>query len=133
MLMNEAVADCLVLGYEDLIDALKLPDTGDRHVLAAAIRAGAQVIVTANLRHFPPDYLAQFGIEAKSPDDFELDQIGINAATVAACVQQIADSRERPPRATEDILAELERSGLLRSAAALRSGQAATGQRDLES
>jgi PIN domain len=132
-LMNDAVADCLVSGYEDLIDALKLPDTGDRHVLAAAIRAGAQVIVTANLKHFPNDYLAQFGVEAKSPDDFVLDQIGINAATVAACVQQIADSRQRPPRATEDILAELERSGLLRSAAALRSGQPATGQRAQES
>lgn len=74
-LMNEAVADCLVSGYEDLVDALKLPDTGDRHVLAAAIRASAQVIVTANLKHFPHDYLAQFTIEAKSPDDFVLDQI----------------------------------------------------------
>lgn len=128
-LMNEAVADCLVSGYEDLVDALKLPDTGDRHVLAAAIRASAQVIVTANLKHFPHDYLAQFTIEAKSPDDFVLDQIGINAATVAACVQQIADSRQRPPQTTEDILAELERSGLLRSAATLRGGQPAAGQR----
>ena len=33
-LMNEAVGDCLVTGYEDLIDALKLPDPDDRHVLA---------------------------------------------------------------------------------------------------
>jgi hypothetical protein len=40
-LMNEAVRDCLVSGYEDLIDSLPLPDPGDRHVLAAAISAGA--------------------------------------------------------------------------------------------
>ena len=48
-LMNEAVRDCLVTGYEDLIESLSLPDPDDRHVLAAAIRAGAEVIVTYNL------------------------------------------------------------------------------------
>ena len=41
-LMNEAVRDCLVTGYEDLIASLSLPDPDDRHVLAAAIRAGPQ-------------------------------------------------------------------------------------------
>jgi hypothetical protein len=65
----------MVTGYEDLIDSLKLPDLEDRHVLAAAIRAGAQVIVTANLKHFPTEYLARFNIEAKLPDDFLLDQL----------------------------------------------------------
>lgn len=44
--MNDAVRDCLVAGYEDLIDSLTLPDPDDRHVLAAAIRAGAGVVVT---------------------------------------------------------------------------------------
>ncbi|HLK75216.1 MAG TPA: PIN domain-containing protein [Streptosporangiaceae bacterium] len=37
-LMIEAVRDCLVSGYEPLIEGLKLPDPSDRHVLAAAIR-----------------------------------------------------------------------------------------------
>ncbi|MCD2157974.1 PIN domain-containing protein [Rhodococcus cerastii] len=64
-LMNAAVPDCLVTGYEKLISALALPDVDDRHVLAAAIRAGAQVIVTANLRDFPDSELEQFGVEAK--------------------------------------------------------------------
>ena len=52
-LMNEAVRDCLVTGYEELIDSLTLPDPDDRHVLAAAIRAGAGVIVTYNLDGLP--------------------------------------------------------------------------------
>src|SRR5262245_16086316 len=62
-LMNAAVADCLVTGYEPLIEGLKLPDPDDRHVLAAAIKAGAQVIVTANLKDFPPTDLDQWAIE----------------------------------------------------------------------
>lgn len=52
-LMNAAVRDSLVSGHEVLVEGLKLPDPADRHVLAAAIKAGAQVIVTGNLRHFP--------------------------------------------------------------------------------
>jgi hypothetical protein len=47
-------------------------------VLAAAIKAGAQVIVTSNLKHFPAADLRQWDVEAKSPDDFVLDQIGID-------------------------------------------------------
>ena len=39
-LMNEHVLDCIVEGYEELIGGLTLPDPGDRHVLAAAIRCG---------------------------------------------------------------------------------------------
>ncbi len=48
-LMNAAIPDCLVTGYEPLIEGLKLPDAKDRHVVAAAIKAGAQVIVTRNV------------------------------------------------------------------------------------
>jgi predicted nucleic acid-binding protein len=71
-LMNAAVRDSLVTGYEPLIEGLRLPDADDRHVLAAAIRAGAQVIVTSNLKDFPANGLLPFGIEARSPDDFVL-------------------------------------------------------------
>ena len=65
-LMNGAVRDSLVSGHEALIEGLKLPDPADRHVLAAAIKAGAQVIVTGNLRHFPAAELRQWDVEAKS-------------------------------------------------------------------
>ena len=41
-LMNEAIPDCLVTDYEELIAALTLPDPDDRHVLAAAIRVGGK-------------------------------------------------------------------------------------------
>ncbi len=57
-LMIQAVRDCMVTGYEPLVEGLVLPDPDDRHVLAAAIRANAQAIVTANLKDFPKTALA---------------------------------------------------------------------------
>lgn len=69
-LMNEAIRDVTVTGYEHLIDKLELPDPNDRHVLAAAIHARAQVIVTRNLRDFPGDTLGPWDIEAQHPDIF---------------------------------------------------------------
>lgn len=69
-LMDSHVRDCLVSGYETLIANLDLPDPNDRHVLAAAIKSGADMIVTFNLKHFPSEKLQQFCIEATHPDDF---------------------------------------------------------------
>jgi hypothetical protein len=40
-LMTRAIPDCMIDGYQDLVDGLALPDPDDRHVLATAIRAGA--------------------------------------------------------------------------------------------
>lgn len=75
--MRQAVDDCLVTGYEDLVESLCLPDRDDRHVLAAAIRRGAQVIVTENKRDFPKTRLEPFDIEAQSADEFLCNQIGL--------------------------------------------------------
>jgi predicted nucleic acid-binding protein len=121
-LINQAVPDCLVTGYEPLIEGLKLPDPDDRHVLAAAIKASAQVIVTQNLRHFRSGDLTDWNVEAKSPDDFVLDQISIDLKVVYSCVQDIANSRKQRPETVGDVLTQMERAGLVQSAAALRAG-----------
>lgn len=60
-LMNAHVRDSLITSYESLIGALTLPDAGDRHVLAAAIRCDADIIVTNNLKHFPAKPLMATG------------------------------------------------------------------------
>lgn len=120
-LMICAVRDCLITGYEPLINGLDLPDPDDRHVLAAAIKARAQVIVTSNLKDFPAECLARWDIEAKSPDEFVSDQVDLDGKIVWGCVQQIADTWRKPPGTTDDVLLALERSGLLRSVAELRS------------
>ncbi|HEV2346742.1 MAG TPA: PIN domain-containing protein [Actinocrinis sp.] len=120
--VNEAVLDASVTGFEELIPGLDLPDPDDRHVLAAAIKCGAQVIVTNNVRHFPQSVLSRWGIEAKRPDEFVLDQIDLDVKVVYACVQQIVDSRKRSPETIDDVLRQLERSGLVEAAATLRIG-----------
>jgi hypothetical protein len=51
-IMNAAVLDCLITGYEPLIPSLTLPDPDDRHVLAAAIKGHASAIITLGLRGF---------------------------------------------------------------------------------
>lgn len=120
-LMCDAVPDCLVTGYEALVDGLTLPDPDDRHVLAAAIRCSAQVIVTANLADFPPEALERFNIEAQGPDQFVLDVVNLAPARVAAVVQQQSAALRNPPRTVEELLDDLSDTGLPRAAAALRS------------
>jgi hypothetical protein len=122
-LMGTAVRDWKVTDYEPLMDSLKLPDPDDRHVLAAAIRARAQVIVTSNLEDFPAADLRPWDIEAKSPDEFVRDQIGLDRSVVYAAVQQIADSWVNPPGSADDVLERLERNGLAVSVAELRAGR----------
>ncbi len=69
-LMDAHAKDSLVVGYESLIDFVTLPDPKDRHVLAAAIKGRADVIVTFNLKDFPADVLEAYDLSAQHPDVF---------------------------------------------------------------
>lgn len=120
-LMCDAVPNCLVTGYEPLIDGLTLPDPDDRHVLAAAIRCSAQIIVTSNLSDFPADALERFNIEAQSPDQFVLDLVDLAPGRVASVVQEQSAALRNPERTVEDLLESLSDNGLPRAVAALRS------------
>ena len=120
-LMTAAVPNCIVTGYEDLESSVVLPDPNDRHVLAAALRAGAQQLVTANLKDFPGSVLAPFDIEAISADRFVLNQIGIRAGVIAQVVVEAAGDCRAPPLTVADLLSIYGRSGLVRSSAVLRN------------
>lgn len=119
-LMKLAVPDCIVDGYEDLVGGLALPDPDDRHVLAAAIRAGAQIIVTFNLKDFPEEALAAYGIETKHPDEFVIDQIDLAPGAVVNVVVEQSQTLKNPPRSVAELLDTLRDCGLIQSVAKLR-------------
>ncbi|GAA0412094.1 PIN domain-containing protein [Pseudomonas extremaustralis] len=118
-LMDKAIPDALVTGYEDLCSSLDLPDPDDRHVLAAAIRSKAEVIVTFNLKDFPAHILAAYDIEPMHPDDFISDLWDLDQAAVLAAVQKQRRSLVRPPMEVGAYLDMLMRQGLLQTSKAL--------------
>jgi hypothetical protein len=69
-LMNQALPAAMVKGYENYVPVVNLPDPNDHHVVAAGIVAGACVILTWNLRHFPAKELKRFGLRKETPDAF---------------------------------------------------------------
>ena len=119
-LMNAHARDCLVEDYEDLIEAVVLPDPNDRHVLAAAIRGRADVIVTFNLDDFPADVLQRYGIEAQHPDEFVNRLLDLAPTEVYRAVKCQREALENPPRTAEELLETLEKQQLVQTVARLR-------------
>ena len=118
--MDERAGDSLVTGYGTLIESLTLPDPNDRHVLAAAIVARADVIVTSNLRHFPDEALDPFEIEAQHPDEFIRHLIDLAPVAVVDAVRSQQARLTNPPVAMPDLLALFERLGLVQTVVELR-------------
>ncbi|MDP9935014.1 putative nucleic acid-binding protein [Paenarthrobacter nicotinovorans] len=85
--MRKVFPHATVSGYEALVPAMT-NDPKDRHVLAAAIHGQAALIVTANLKDFPAEALAPYGIEAVHPDEFLLDQLDLYPQQTTRCLQQ---------------------------------------------
>lgn len=113
--MNAAIPDALVTGHEALVEGLTLPDPDDRHVLAAAIRCGASVIVTFNERDFPEDRLAPFGIEVQHPDEFIDNLFDLDQAAVVAAAQKQRHTLKNPPIDADRYLEILLKQGLIRT------------------
>jgi len=120
-LMNANVRDCLVTGYEDLIDAVTLPDPDDRHVLAAAIRGRADVIVTFDLDDLPADAIQPYGVDAQHPDDFVTHLLDLAPATVYRAVKRQREALKNPSKTPEELLETLERQRLVQAVARLRT------------
>jgi predicted nucleic acid-binding protein len=119
-LMDRHVRDALVIGYDDLIPGLKLPDPDDRHVLAAAIKSRADVIVTFNLEDFPARTLATYGLEAMHPDDFIVDQFDLYEAAICRAVRKQRAALKNPPQDVNQLLDTFVRQRLPQTVERLR-------------
>jgi hypothetical protein len=111
-LMCEAIPDCLVDGYDSRIQRLTLPDSDDRHVLAAALEANAEAIVTFNLDDFPANRLRPHGLEATHPDDLVCELLDTHAKTILTCLEDEASIRNDPPRSIHDVCQSPAERGL---------------------
>jgi len=98
-----------------------LPDKDDVHVVAAALKAQAAVIVTENLRHFPADVLTRLNLEAKSGDAFIADAIALDQGRAISAIHRMRNRFNNPQRSAEDLLLDMEAQGLLQTVDALRS------------
>lgn len=119
-LMNASVPDSLIVNHEELVPGIDLPDENDRHVVAAAIRGGASLIVTFNLKDFPANILGQYDLEAVDPDDFIVQQFHLSDAPVIESARKHRARLKSPRKSVEEYLATLEQQRLPRTAALLR-------------
>ena len=109
---NLAFPDAFVINYESLVQHLTLPDKNDRHVLAAAIKSNANMIVTNNLKDFPEEYLDTYGLKAKSADDFLTDIIDLNPDLAIKAFREMVLNRKNPNMDEYEVLESLRKVGL---------------------
>lgn len=125
--MNQAFPNASVSGWERLLPDLTLPDEGDLHVLAAAIAAGADVIVTSNVRDFPAQALQHHDISVLTPDAFLVSQLEQEPARVIDVLNRQAAETNAPPLSVEEILDRLELCGNRRFAELARERLSRSG------
>jgi hypothetical protein len=113
---HRAFPDASVENYEALVNSLTLPDENDRHVLAAAIKTSANVIVTNNIKDFPIDYLSSFGLSAKTADDFLSDTIDLNNAIAVEAFRALVLNRTNPNLDEFEVLDRFRKNGLVDTA-----------------
>ncbi len=111
-----AFPDAMVENYEGLIEGIKLPDEKGRHVLAAAIKTNANIIVTNNLKDFPNNYLATYGLSAKIADDFLSDIIDLNPQVAVNSFRKLVVNRRNPDLDEFGVLDCMRRNGLKETA-----------------
>lgn len=109
---NAAFPDALVQHYKGLIDHLELPDKDDRHVLAAAIKTNANLIVTNNIKDFPETYLQSFSLYAKTADDFLTDIIDLNQEQAVSAFKEMVLNKKDPKQDEFEVLNLLRNAGL---------------------
>lgn len=122
-LMDRAIPDCLVTDYEPFIDQVSLPDPEDRHVLAAAIRCHAGVIVTLNLRDFPDEVVAPYGISIQHPDEFLAHLFDLRPAVVCTAFREMRAALVNPRKSVRELLDDLYEVGLAETVSLLETMQ----------
>jgi len=104
--MRRAFPEAMVERYEHRVEEMT-NDPKDRHVLAAAVVGGADIVVTANLRHFPKSTCSPHGILVQSPDEFLCDALSTRPGVMVAVIRAQAARKLRPPTSVDQMLQSL--------------------------
>lgn len=119
--MQRAFADADAGDYSALLPACgSLPDPKDAHVLAAALKTQAAVIVTENLKDFPPRILSPLNLEVRTADAFIADTLSLDIGRGVAAIRLMRERFKRPEKMAEALLRDLEAAGLTQTADVLR-------------
>jgi predicted nucleic acid-binding protein len=118
--MERAFPESCVVGGETLLPCLELPDQDDRHVLATAIRTGAEHIVTENLKDFPDVALAPFGISAVTADDFLASTFELYPGDALRAMRAMRRDYSKPPFTPGEFIFDLQAKGLPKLASMLK-------------
>lgn len=114
--VEAAFPEALVEGYAPLIVGPELPDKKDRHVLAAAIRTAAALIVTDNAKDFPSEVLEQFDIQQIGTDDFVADIIDLDPVGSVSSLRRMRVRFATPAIDAADLVRRMEAAGMTRAA-----------------
>jgi predicted nucleic acid-binding protein len=96
--------------------AVSLPDPGDMHLVAAALKTQAKAIVTENLRHFPSAALATVGLEARNADDFIADTIALDRGRAIPAIRAMRLRLQRPAIDADRLIRDMEARRLIATA-----------------
>lgn len=112
--MEAAFEEASVVDFDHLLPVCDaLPDPGDRHVLAAALKTQAATVVTDNLKDFPAHVLGSLNIEARSADDFIADIIALDTGRAVAVIRRMRERLKNPEKTAEVLLLDMEAEGLV--------------------
>ncbi len=119
--MKRQFPEALVTGYEDLIPVMTNQEK-DRHVLAAAVRVGAGVIVTENTKHFPPEACQEYDLDVQTPDEFLLHLWSLRPEELTTILTEQAMVLQAPPMTIEEAVEHLAKAVPRFAAAITQSG-----------
>jgi len=117
-LLQDAFPNAVVTGYKSFIDGISVKDRNDRHVVAAAIRGGCEVIVSNNVKDFAG--AETYNIDVQHPDVFLFHHYALEPNKTIQAINEHIASMKKPPLNSELYLERLTRAGAVALADKLR-------------
>jgi predicted nucleic acid-binding protein len=119
--MKSAFEDAMVTDFDKLKCVCEgLPDPGDAHVIAAALKTQAAVIVSENLKDFPNPIIAPLNLEVLNADVFIADTIALDYGRAVAAIRRMRERFKAPALTADVLLNKMDADGLVETVDVLK-------------